>query len=387
MAKRFYLIICLGLILASCENDTVVLRDNKTDLLSKDWTVDSHIEIAEKGDLEVRSALKETFINGFLQIFNKNPGQRNAVEKKYGLPVLSVVEVLDADDRIVAFVPFATKTSKLIEAEMFVIYYKTSDKLVYKIYEPKDVGKLQKKKDNKPNANGKYSELDKESLAQAFTAHNAKIFNAVSCEHLAIVEAGITGEQSLESRDVHTVCRTPAYLVTVHIPTNQCNTCYITYSYIEYGPSSCITVYGNPGTSTGGTNFNSSGSTGGTGTATNGWGYEDGGTVAEKTYCGLNYDDIIITTSFTNCYAINCVYNKLYRSGSKMFCNNIVSNFENNQKLDLILKAGVLEWAGEAQVRINENSGVVMTFNNSYCNNSELKHCSHNLTRIGSCKI
>jgi hypothetical protein len=248
MNKRVYLFFLLFLVIIACESDETLHND--VDQNSPSWSVNQS-PILQPETLEQRNAAKDLFLKNFYSIFNKNPNSRNNIEKKYGLPVPKVVEVIDLPDRMIAFVPFAKTTSKLIEAEMYVVFLKQTNKLGYKLFEPKDVSKLKKSKDVKPNNKGKYSEMNQESLAKAFVVHNSQIFGQANCEHIMIVESGITGEQALESRDWYQVCKTTVWANITYVPSDGCNWCYTQVVELEY-ETDCDWVYGNSGGSTSG---------------------------------------------------------------------------------------------------------------------------------------
>ena len=79
-------------------------------------------------------------------------------------------------------------------------------------------------------------------------------------------------------------------------------------------------------------------------------------------------DAIIVDPTFKNCKALNCIYNKLYNSGSQMFCNNIY-RFNYSAKIDLTMKIGITDGNAEGAVTMSKNgTGVIMTFANFNCN-------------------
>lgn len=89
-------------------------------------------------------------------------------------------------------------------------------------------------------------------------------------------------------------------------------------------------------------------------------------------FSGDKFDYIIEKSSFTNCQALKCVYDKLSNMGNPMFCQNIESTFQNSTKHDLVLKVGgynAVGAAGPASTSFwNGSEGVVMTFHNFNCN-------------------
>lgn len=79
-------------------------------------------------------------------------------------------------------------------------------------------------------------------------------------------------------------------------------------------------------------------------------------------------DALIKDPTFSNCKALNCIYEKLYNSGSKMFCNNIY-RFNYSDEIDLTIKVGTTLNNAEGSVQMGKNGeGVVMTFANFNCN-------------------
>ena len=79
-------------------------------------------------------------------------------------------------------------------------------------------------------------------------------------------------------------------------------------------------------------------------------------------------DALIKDPTFSNCKALNCIYEKLYNSGSKMFCNNIY-RFNYSDEIDLTIRVGTTYGNAEGTVTMSNNGeGVVMTFANFNCN-------------------
>jgi hypothetical protein len=82
-------------------------------------------------------------------------------------------------------------------------------------------------------------------------------------------------------------------------------------------------------------------------------------------------DNLKIDTTFKQCKALNCIYEKLYNSGSKMFCNNIY-RFHYSDKIDLKIKVGTTDWNAEGTVAMSTNgTGVIMTFAKFNCNETD----------------
>ena len=78
-------------------------------------------------------------------------------------------------------------------------------------------------------------------------------------------------------------------------------------------------------------------------------------------------DALIKDPTFENCKALNCIYEKLYNSGSKMFCNNIY-RFNYSDNIDLTLKVGITYGHGDGSVNMSSGgTGVVMTFAKFNC--------------------
>lgn len=84
---------------------------------------------------------------------------------------------------------------------------------------------------------------------------------------------------------------------------------------------------------------------------------------------GVDY--IKVDPSFENCKVMKCIYNKLYNTGSTMFCNNIY-RFNYSDKIDLTIKVGTTDWNAEGTVTMSNNgTGVIMTFAKFNCNKTD----------------
>jgi len=82
-------------------------------------------------------------------------------------------------------------------------------------------------------------------------------------------------------------------------------------------------------------------------------------------------DAIIVDPTFKNCKALNCIYNKLYDSGSKMFCNNIYK-FNYSTAIDLKISVGTPESNADAHVKMVKNGdGVELVFNKFNCEETD----------------